>query len=144
MQPDFMKMAQQSQQQKQAGPQEQFTAEELEQVSFSDEDYEASGLAPGKSPEAMKTRLLQMLQRSGVIDDFDAAEKQELVKEVELFVQAFLNKDFKAMQSSYVSKLIEQIGLQSPAEVEEGEEEAPAEQTDFAGMMPPGGGMSGQ
>lgn len=137
MQKDFMAMAQ-----GQGQAQEQLTPEEKEELTFSDQDYQESGLTPGNSPEAMKARLTELLQKSGMLEGFSKEELQDLAMEIDNYVKAMLNNDVKTIQSSYITEMLSQIGM----DFGEGEE-MPQEQaapTNFAGMMPPGGGMGGQ
>ena len=133
MQKDFAAMAQ-------GQAQEQITPEEKEAFTFSDQDYQQSGLTPGNSPEAMKARLTELLQKSGMLEGFSKEELQDLAMEIDNYVKAMMNNDVKTIQSSYITQMLSQIGLNFNEEGEVPEQAAP---TNFAGMMP-GGGMGGQ
>lgn len=147
MQPDFMAMAK-----GQGQTQEPITPEEKEAFSFSEEDYAESGFTPGDSPEAMKARLTELLQKAGLLEGFSKEELRDLAMEIDNYVKAIMNKDIKVIENSYITQMLSQIGLNF--DDEEGELEQPAPTggpvpqangapKNFAGMMP-GGGMGGR
>ena len=134
-----MAMAQQPQAQEQ--PTEELTPEEMQELKFSDEDFKESGLTPGESPDAMKQRFLEILQKAGVLDEYTKAEVREIVKEIDAYVEAMLAGDLEKVKSSYLNDLLADVDLESPIDMP-GEEQPQQGGTDFAGMMPPGGGMN--
>ena len=130
MQPDFMKMAQQAQGQE--APQEQ----EVDMVK----EFEEAGLPTGQTPEDAKARVTAILKELGVLDGLRADQLQKMTNLIDEFVKLAMSGDMKALETHPISKLLNQaqVDFQKAAGAQE---QAP---TNFAGMIPPGGGMSGR
>ena len=130
MQPDFMKMAQQAQGKE--TPQEQ----EVNMVK----EFEEAGLPTGQTPEDAKARVTAILKELGVLDGLRADQLQKMTNLIDEFVKLAMSGDMKALEIHPISKLLNQaqVDFQKAAGAQES---AP---TNFAGMVPPGGGMSGR
>ena len=156
MQPDFMKMAQQSQ----AAPKEktmQISPEEAQSMAFDEEAFEAMGAPTGGSKEDVKQRFLMLLEQLDLMEMFSTPESQQkLAQQVDALAEASLSGNVEAMEANPIFKLIEQAVQQSGIlnEGQEGQQaqaptqapQQPAAPTNFAGMVKPptGGGMSGR
>ena len=76
---------------------------------FDAEDLTAMGFTAGDTPEALKARIAEMLDRIGVMAEMSNVEKQELSRQIDLFVQALIAQDFNAANNNPVSKMLEQF-----------------------------------
>jgi hypothetical protein len=123
MQKDYMNMAQ--------GP-EQVTEQDLQ---MSDQDFQEAGLTPGEGPEAMKTRLMEILEQMGALEGLQPAELQEITGLVDQLIQDMEAQNFEAVEQNPIMQLLgsvfEEMGV--------GEGEAGMPPADMAGMA--GGGM---
>ena len=139
MQPDFSKMAQ-----GQAKPTEEVTQEESNEAAAfmkqlpTMEKMGKAGLPTGDSREEQKQRLLSMLESLGLMAMFETpAKQQELAANIDALITAMEEEDVEAIKSNPIMTLIEEAtSKQQP--------QAAAAPTNFAGMVPPGGGMSGR
>jgi hypothetical protein len=141
MQPDFSKMAQ-GQAKPTEQPQEmtpevkQQTAGFLKQLPTM-EAMGKQGLPTGESKEDIKSRILSMLQSLGLMEMFDTpAKQQELASNLDALVTAYETDDIQAIESNPIIQMISEVLPQEQSQA------APAAPTNFAGMVPPGGGMS--
>lgn len=132
MQKDFMSMAQG------AGASQQVTEQDLK---MTDADYEEAGLPGGEGPEAMKQRILTMLEQAGVMEGLEAAEQQEIIQLVDQLIVDVEAQNFEAVEQNPIMQLLsglfEQMGVE-----ETGQQAAPADMAAMAGPggMPGGGG----
>jgi len=139
MQPDFSKMAQ-----GQAKPTEEVTQEDNNEAAAFMKSLPTmkkmgeAGLPTGDSREEQKQRLLSMLESLGLMAMFETpAKQQELAANIDALITAMENEDVEAITSNPIMILIEEAtSKQQP--------QAAAAPTNFAGMVPPGGGMSGR
>ena len=143
MQKDFMAMAQQQgvnpQQPPTPGAEQQFNPQDIGPTM---EQMGAAGLPTGGSSKEIKQRILAMLQQTGLLEMFKTpAEKQKLAKDMDALVEAMESEDIEAIQSNPIIKLLEQA---IPGEEEQPQQQQQAGPKNFAGMMPPGGGMGGR
>jgi len=145
MQKDFMGMAQQAQQ-----PMEDDIMSPL-----SDQDLMDSGLPTGNDEGAIKERIMAILAKFGILEQVSEANKVKLEKEAAKLAKAIVNKDIEAIEASPLNDIFEKIVKEENASLEPSEEEMammdaeeapqqPQGPTNFAGMMPPGGGMGGR
>ena len=140
MQKDYMAMAQQQgvnpQQPPAPGAEPQISAQDIGPTM---EQMGAAGLPTGDSPEDIKERILAMLKQTGLLEMFKTAEqKQQLEQAMDELIEAMETENIELLKNNLIIKLLEKA---SP------EVEAPQQQaapTNFAGMMPPGGGMGGR
>jgi hypothetical protein len=103
-------------------------------------DLKSVGLPEGSSPEEAKKRVMAMLQELGVLDNLKPEILQQLQQKVDEFVQLALSG--KSVEGHPILNLIQQAAQESGLEISEPTQ--PKAPTNFAGMMPPGGGMSGR
>ena len=127
MQPDFMKMAQQGQE----APKEQPQAEQGAQ----EKEPEIQG-----GREGVKQRLMQAFEQLGYMETLKTpAQQQEFAMQLDQLVELLVAKKFKEIQAHPLMKKMNDLIPQQKQQA------APqAGPTDFASMMPPGGGMSGR
>jgi hypothetical protein len=127
MQPDFMKMAQQGQ----AAPKEQPQAEQAPQ---------GDGLTVQGGREGVKQRLMSAFEQLGYMETLKTpAQQQEFAMQLDQLVELLVAKKFKEIQAHPLMKKMNELIPQQKQQA------APqAGPTDFASMMPPGGGMSGR
>ena len=98
MQPDFMKMAQQSQAapQQQAAP--QATEEQLTEVT---DGFKEAGMPAGTDAESAKQRILFVLEQAGVLEKLQPQQLQDLTQKINEFVKLQkqeICRQFKAIQ----------------------------------------------
>lgn len=141
MQPDFMKMAQ-----GQEAPKEeaiQISPEEAQNLSYDEEAFEVMGAPTGSSKEEVKQRLMMLIEQLDLMELFKTPEaQQKLAQQLDALAEAAMSGNAQEMEANPIYKLIEKTAEQSGAlNPEQPEEKAPK---NFAGMMPPGGGMSGR
>jgi hypothetical protein len=108
MQKDFMAMAQGQAapaQQQQLTPEEQQAMQEFEPMN--DEDFQAMGMTPGNDPQAIKARVVELLERLGLMDEVSASEKMEIFQQVDQFVQDLISGNMEAASQNPVSQMLE-------------------------------------
>jgi hypothetical protein len=140
MQKDYMAMAQ-----GQAAPQEQLTEQDVNELIPTDEEFSQDGFTPGDSPEKVKQRILEFLEKLGLMEDFkDQYSKLEFTKKLDEYVKALFAGDEEAVASNPIHAILtEASASMGDISGDEMPQQAPAANKDFASMMPPGGGMSG-
>ena len=144
-----MSMAQ-GQQAPAAVPQEQLTEQDVEELIPTDEEFSQDGFTPGDSPEQVKQRILEFLEKLGLMEDFkDQASKLEFTKQLDSYVEALFAGDEEAVVSNPIHEILKQASasmgdIDSMEELPEQGMQAEGQPTDFAAMMPPGGGMGGR
>lgn len=115
---DYMKMAQSA-----GAPTEEISPEELQ---ITDEDYEEMGLPGGEGPEAMKERIMTLLEQMGVLEGVDQSELQELTSLVDQLVADLEAENFEAVEQNPIMQLLsgvfEEMGVgeQAPGPGPEG------------------------
>ena len=125
---DFMGMAQGA-----GAPAQQITEQDLQ---MTDADYEEAGLPAGDNPEAIKERILMTLEQAGVMEDLEAAEKQEIMQLVDQLIQDIEAGNMEAVEQNPIMQLLSGLFEQMGAEELGAEGGEPA---DMAGMAGPGG-----
>ena len=141
MQPDYMKMAQ-----GQAAPKEQAAPQKADELN---KFYEEQGMAQGNDVESIKQRLLQVLEDSGFLKKLTPEGLKTLTNKVQEFAELAVKGDQEALKNHPITKLLGQIEKQAAAQSQQ-QPQQPQQQPqgaapkNFAGMMPPGGGMSGR
>ena len=144
MQPDFSKMAQG---QKQPNKTE-FTTEEVKAgLPVTKENLEKSGYPSGDSREEMKGRFLKLFEQLGLMELYNTpAKQQQLAADLEEMINLILSKNFAGLEKNELymtfQKYLEQSEMQGQAQPQAKPQAAGP--TNFAGMVPPGGGMSGR
>lgn len=113
MQKDYVGMMQ-GQQPTQETPKKQLTQEEFQDIEqnfqpLNDEDFEALGMTPGNTPEAVKARIVELLERFGVFDEFSASDKMEFFQQIDIFVQDMISGNIEAAQQSPVSGILDNL-----------------------------------
>lgn len=73
---------------------------------FTDEDFQQMGMTPGNSPEAVKARIVELLERLGFMKDLKAGDKMELFQEVDKFVQALISGDQATADQSPINDML--------------------------------------
>ena len=132
MQPDYSKMAQQSQAQ----------APDIEGLKQDLSGLESLGLPEGKGKEGIKKRLLAMLESMGIMQSLkDKMSQQQIIQAVDELAEAMEKGDMQSIKNNPLIPVFEQL---SNAAAMPQAQAKPAAPKDFAGMMPPGGGMSGR
>jgi hypothetical protein len=141
MQKDFMNMAQGAT--ATATPTATPGAEQVteQDLQMKDEDFVQAGLTPGQGPEAMKSRIMELLQQMGAMENLAPAELQEITGLVDQLVKDMEAQNFEAVEQNPIMSLLgsvfEQMGMDEEAAAGG---MAPA---DMAGMAGGGGGMPG-
>ena len=137
MQPDYMKMAQ-----GQAAPKEQPQQPPQQAAGniLKPGDLKSVGLPEGSSPAEAKQRVMAMLEELGVLENLKPEVLQQLQQKVDEFVQLALSG--KSVEGHPILNIIKQAAQEAGFEISEPQQ--PKAPTNFAGMMPPGGGMSGR
>ena len=131
MQPDFMKMAQQSQAQAQAAPQQA---------------PQGAPMAAGQQNAAQERvnvvqNLTQLAQAAGMQGEIPAEKLNQMIEELADLIMA---GDEAGMENNQLYQMLtamfeEARKMEQPQQQPQG-----AGPKDFAGIMPPGGGMSGR
>ena len=139
MQKDFMAMAQGN---------NKLTEEDLREATLSPEDLETLGMPSGEDEESMKQRFIQLFEEAGLMEMFqEPAQQQEFTRLLQELIESLMAQDLEAVLANPLYQLLEQNLQQGEADILAEEDEAPqaaAAPTNFAGMMPPGGGMGGR
>ena len=149
MQPDMMKMAQQSQASPQQGPSANPTREEVAAIIPNDEQLKQLGLPAGQDKETIKKRFMIIFEEMGFLEKLNPQGLKELQVQLDEYVDLMLKQDIKAIQAHPITKMLKDFGnlANQPAP---GPMAAPAPATapatDYASMVKPpaGGGMSGR
>jgi regulator of replication initiation timing len=130
MQPDFMKMAQQSQ--AQAAPQQA---------------PQGAPMAAGQQGAAQERKnvvenLTQLAQASGMQGEIPAAQLNQMIEELADLIMA---GDEAGMENNKLYQMLTAM-FEEARNMEQPQQQQPqgAGPKNFAGMMPPGGGMSGR
>jgi regulator of replication initiation timing len=130
MQPDFMKMAQQSQ--AQAAPQQA---------------PQGAPMAAGQQGAAQERKnvvenLTQLAQASGMQSEIPAAQLNQMIEELADLIMA---GDEAGMENNKLYQMLTAM-FEEARNMEQPQQQQPqgAGPKNFAGMMPPGGGMSGR
>ena len=113
-----------------------------EDLMIDEAGYDEMGLPAGDNPEAVKERIMQILEDMEVFEELAPSEKQELMQLVDQLVVDIEAQNFEAVEQNPVMQLLgaafESLGVE-----ETGMEEAggmpPADMAGMAG----GGGMPG-
>ena len=131
MQPDYSKMAQQGQQAPEADRQKLTAQMQEAQTQI--------GMPSGATREDAKKRILMILEDAGILKKLNPTGLQQLTAKIEEFLQLVEKKDEEGLKNHPITKLLNKV------EADTAQQAAPqaAAPTNFAGMMPPGGGMSG-
>ena len=108
--------------------------------------YEEQGMAKGNDVEAIKQRLLQVLEESGFLKKLTPEGLKTLTNKVQEFAELAIKGDQEALKNHPITKLLGQIEKQAAAQSPQQPQQQPqgAAPKNFAGMIPPGGGMSGR
>lgn len=126
---DYMSMAQGAP----AAPGAELTEQDLQ---MTDADYQEAGLPGGEGPEAMKARIIEVLEQAGALEGLDQAELQELMGLVDQLVKDMEAENFEAVEQNPIMQLLgavfEEMGVG-------GEAEQPMDPAAMAAPMP--GGM---
>ena len=103
-------------------------------LQMTDSDYEEMGLPGGEGPDAMKERILTLLEEAGALEGLEKAELQEITGLVDQLVADIEAENFEAVEQNPIMQLLGGIFEEMGA----GEAQAPP----GAGPMMPGpGGM---
>jgi hypothetical protein len=133
MQKDFMNMAQGAN----TNP-EEVSEQDLQ---MKDEDFVQAGLTPGQGPEAMKSRIMELLQQMGAMQNLAPAELQEITGLVDQLVKDMEAQNFEAVEQNPIMSLLGSVFEQMGVAEQGAGGMAPADMAGMAGM--PGGGMPG-
>ena len=132
MQPDFMKMAQQSQAQAQAAPQQA---------------PQGAPMAAGQQNAAQERvnvvqNLTQLAQAAGMQGEIPAEQLNQMIEELADLIMA---GDEAGMENNQLYQMLTAM-FEEARKMEQPQQQQPqgAGPKNFAGMMPPGGGMSGR
>ena len=132
MQPDFMKMAQQSQAQAQAAPQQA---------------PQGAPMAAGQQGAAQERKnvvenLTQLAQASGMQGEIPTEQLTQMIEELADLIMA---GDEDGMENNKLYQMLTAM-FEEARKMEQPQQQQPqgAGPKNFAGMMPPGGGMSGR
>ena len=90
-------------------PQEKITQEEiaqLQQNDFTAEEHAAMGFPTGNSPEAIKERILTLLERYGALQQISSTEKMRLMQDVDQMVQDLLSGNMEGVAQNPVNDLM--------------------------------------
>ena len=121
------------------------TEQDLQELQMSDADFQEMGLPGGEGPDAIKQRIITMLEEMGAMEGLEAAEKQEIMQLVDQLINDIEAGNFEAVEQNPVMQLLASA-FEGAAGPEAGAG-APADMAGMAGMggggMPPmpGGGM---
>ena len=132
MQPDFMKMAQQSQAQAQAAPQQA---------------PQGAPMAAGQQGAAQERKnvvenLTQLAQAAGMQGEIPTEQLTQMIEELADLIMA---GDEDGMENNKLYQMLTAM-FEEARKMEQPQQQQPqgAGPKNFAGMMPPGGGMSGR
>ena len=106
-------------------------------LQMTDADYEEMGLPGGEGPDAMKERILTLLEEAGALEGLEQAELQEITGLVDQLVADIEAENFEAVEQNPIMQLLGGIFEEMGA----GEGEAPAPGAGAGPMMPGPGGM---
>ena len=113
-----------------------------EELAMTDQDYAEAGLPGGEGPEAMKQRVMSLLEQMGALEGLDQAELQELNQLADQLVADLEAENFEAVEQNPLMQILGAVfeEMMGP----EGQGQAPMDPAAMAGggMPPmPGGGM---
>ena len=133
----MMKMAQQTQQPKQA------TQQEVDAM------HEKAGMVKGSDANAIKQRALQVIEESGFLKKLTPKGLKDLTQKIQEFAELAIKGDTEALKNHPITKLLQKIEENATNAQAQQQPAGPAPQqgpTNFAGMVKPpmGGGMSGR
>ena len=137
------------------GQQAPAAPQQITEEDITNEDLEQSGFPKGDDEKAIKSRIMTMLDKFGVLQSASKQQQANLEKEAAKLAKAIVEKDVQAIEASPLNDIFEKIVDDENAQLEMGEEMpaptgGPVPQQggtkDFASMMPPtpGGGMGGR
>lgn len=158
MQPDMMKMAQQSQskEEMQPSPVSEGNPEDLKKLepSISKETYDELGMPSGEDDASMKQRLLMVFEQLGLLQGLTQEGLFELQQQLDDYIKVLKTKDMNKIKNHRITKILDKAAKEVQAKAQEQGMQQPPTQpqqpmgaapTNFAGMVkPPGGGMSGR
>jgi len=108
-------------------PQEQGLSQEdmtnLQQADFTAEDHEMLGMPTGNSPEAIKERIIQMLERYGALQQLNSSEKMQIMQDIDQMVQDLISGNLEGAAKNPVNNLMMQAEEILPTPEELGPEE---------------------
>lgn len=112
-------------------PQEQLTQQDvadLRELDMTSEDFEAMGMPTGNSPEAIKERIMILLERYELLEQLSSTEKMQIMQDIDQMVQDLLSGNMEGVGQNPVTQMLNQSAqaLPTPEEMElaEGEEDA--------------------
>ena len=151
MQPDMMKMAQQSQEQ-QSSPVSEGNPEDLKKIEALDaETYQELGMPAGEDDESMKQRLMILFDQLGLMKGLTQEGLLELQQQLDDYIKVLKTKDMNKIKNHRITRILDKAAkeLQAEAQKQGAPQQGAAPQqgpTNFAGMVKPpmGGGMSGR
>ena len=109
-----------------AMPEQQLTPEQTEQLkqmeanALTAEDYEAMGMPTGNSPEAVKERIMILLERYEVLEQLSATDKSAIMEDVDRLVQDLLAGNLEGVSQNPVGEMLGEASklLPNPEEME--------------------------
>ena len=101
-----------------------------------DEMYKQLGMPTGGDDAAIEKRMMMIIDSLGLLEGLSAEGIKEMEQKVSEFVKLMKEGDMEALENHPLAKI-----LNKAAEELRGQQQQTP--TDFAGMMPPGGGMNG-
>ena len=114
-----------------AMPQEQLTQQDiadLRELDMTSEDFEAMGMPTGNSPEAIKERIMILLERYELLEQLSSTEKVQIMQDIDQMVQDLLSGNMEGVGQNPVTQMLNQSAevLPTPEErqLAEGEEDA--------------------
>lgn len=113
------------------------TEQDLQELQMSDADFQEAGLPGGEGPEAIKERIITMLEQMGAMEGLQPAEQQEIMQLVDQLINDIEAGNFEAVEKNPIMEL-----LAGAFEGAAGAEAGAPDMAGMAGMPPmPGGGM---
>ena len=101
-------------------------------LQMTDAEFEEIGIPGGQGPDAMKARIIEVLEQAGALEGLDQTELQELMGLVDQLVQDMEAENFEAVEQNPVMQLLgavfEEMGMG-------GEVEQPMDPAAMAGGM---------
>ena len=92
-----------------AMPQEQLTQQdiaELRELDMTSEDFEAMGMPTGNSPEAIKERIMILLERYELLEQLSSTEKMQIMQDKVQMVQDLLSGNMEGVAQNPVNDLM--------------------------------------
>lgn len=119
----------------------------LEELQAVEQDVSLGDDMPkGSDKESIKQRLMLFFQKAGIFEKLpDNMSKSEFIQEINKFATLVSENNFEQAKKSPLYPIIEQLGSSlTDTLMQKQQPQQQAAPTNFAGMMPPGGGMSGR